>query len=60
NAAEQLRQCQSPADLVDIQMKLARQAYDNYLDESRSLSELVVKLSSDALASAGIAASQSR
>lgn len=49
DAAEQLRQCQSPADLMDIQIKLARQAYDDYLDEARTLSELVVKLSSEAL-----------
>lgn len=51
NAAEQLRQCQSPTELVDTQMKLARQAYDEYLDEARSLSELVVKLSSEAIGS---------
>lgn len=60
NAAEQLRQCQSPADLVDIQIKLARQTYDDYLDEARSLSELVVKMSSDALASTAAAAAQPR
>lgn len=51
-AAEQLRQCQSPTDIVDIQIKLARQAYDDYIDEARQLSELVVKLSSGALGSA--------
>lgn len=59
SAAEQLRQCQSPTDLVETQMKLAQQAYGEYLDESRSLSELVIKLSSDALASAA-ATPQSR
>lgn len=51
NAAEQLRQCQSPTDMVDIQMKLARQVYDEYLDETRQLSDLVVKLSTDSLGS---------
>lgn len=59
SAAEQLRQCQSPTDLMETQFKLAQQAYGDYLDESRSLSELMVKLSSDALASAA-AAPQSR
>ncbi|MBC7907496.1 MAG: phasin family protein [Rhodospirillaceae bacterium] len=49
--ADQLRQCQSPTDVVDIQIKCARQAYDDYMDEARQLSELVVKLSSDALGS---------
>lgn len=53
DAAEQLRQCQSPADLVDTQMKLARRAYDDYMDEARTLSELVVKMSSEALSSTG-------
>ncbi|MBC7951673.1 MAG: phasin family protein [Rhodospirillaceae bacterium] len=48
-AADQLRQCQSPTDIMDIQLKLARQAYDEYVDETRQLSELVVKLSSSAL-----------
>jgi phasin family protein len=50
-AAETLRQAQSPKDLMDVQLKLARQTYDDYVDEARQLSELVVKLSSDALGS---------
>lgn len=53
SAADQLRQCQSPTDLMDIQLKLARQAYDEYVGEARQLSELVTKLSSDALGSFG-------
>jgi hypothetical protein len=56
SAAEQLRQCQSPTELVDTQIKLARQAYDDYLDEARRLGELVVKLSSDAISSAASSA----
>ncbi|HTH16762.1 MAG TPA: phasin family protein [Magnetospirillum sp.] len=55
NAAEQLRQCQSPTELMDIQIKLARQAYDEYLGEARSISELVVKLSSEAISSVSVA-----
>lgn len=51
-AAEQFRQAQSPADVIDIQIKLARQAYDDYVDEARQLSELVVKLSSKAVETA--------
>lgn len=50
-AAETLRQAQSPKDLVDVQLKLARQTYDDYVDEARQLSELVVKLSSETLGS---------
>ncbi|MGE5514911.1 MAG: phasin family protein [Bacteroidota bacterium] len=60
DAAEQLRQCQSPADVVDVQMKLLRQAYDDYLDEARTLSELVVKLSSEAVTNSVSAARQAR
>lgn len=48
-AADQMRQVQSPTDALDIQLKLARQAYDEYVDEARQLSDLVTKLSSDAL-----------
>ncbi|MCR6632630.1 MAG: phasin family protein [Magnetospirillum sp.] len=55
-AAEQLRQCQSPNEFVETQLRLARQAYDEYLDDARRLSELVVKLSSEALSSAATAA----
>ncbi len=47
-AAEELRQCQSPQDAVELQMKLARQAYDDYMDEAKKLSDLVVKVSSEA------------
>jgi hypothetical protein len=48
-AAEELRQVQNPKDIVDIQMKLARQTYDDYIDEAKKLSELMVKVSSEAL-----------
>lgn len=59
-AAEELRQCQSPSDMVDTQIRIARQAYDDYLDEARQLSELVVKLSSEAIGSAANAANSAR
>jgi phasin family protein len=48
SAAEELRQCQSPQDAVELQLKLARQAYDDYMDEAKKLSELVVKVSGEA------------
>lgn len=48
SAAEELRQCQSPKDFVDIQFRLARQTYDDYMDEAKKMSELVVKVSSEA------------
>jgi hypothetical protein len=48
-AAEELRQCQSPKDFMDMQIRLARQAYDDYMDEARKMSELMVKVSSEAL-----------
>lgn len=52
-AAEELRQCQSPAEVLDTQIRLTRQAYEDYLDEARELSELVVKLSSEAVIPVG-------
>lgn len=48
NAAEELRQCQSPQDAMELQLKLARQAYDDYMDETKKLSDLVVKVSGEA------------
>ncbi|MDA8230494.1 MAG: phasin family protein [Magnetospirillum sp.] len=48
-AAEELRQCQSPRDIMDVQMKVARLAVDDYMDEARKLGELVAKMSSDAM-----------
>lgn len=54
-AADELRQCQSPKDMMDCQMKLARQAYDDYIDEARQISELMTKLSTEAF---GMAAPQ--
>ncbi|MGE5546144.1 MAG: phasin family protein [Solirubrobacterales bacterium] len=49
SAAEELRQCQSPKDMVDCQLRLARQAYDEYMDEARQLGEIVTKLSTEAM-----------
>lgn len=59
-AAEELRQCQSPSDMVDAQIRIARQTYDDYLDEARQLSELVVKLTAEVIGSAENAANPSR
>lgn len=53
-AAEQLRQCQSPSDVLDTQMKLAREAVDQYMDEARQIGEMVTKLSTDAMGCMGL------
>ncbi len=47
-AADELRQAQTPQEIVDVQLKVARQATDDYLDEARKIGELVAKLSTDA------------
>ncbi|MBI5163968.1 MAG: phasin family protein [Magnetospirillum sp.] len=49
HAAEQLRQCQSPNEMMDLQMRLAREAMDGYVDEARKMSDLVVRMSTDAI-----------
>lgn len=54
SAAEELRQCQSPTDVMDCQIKLARQAYDGYMDEARQIGELVTKMSSDVIGCIGL------
>lgn len=53
-AAEELRQCQSPGDLMDAQMKLAREAMDQTMDEAKKIGDIVAKMSSEALASMGL------
>lgn len=52
-AAEQLRQCQSPSDVLDTQMKLAREAMDQYMDEAKTIGEILSKISTDAMACMG-------
>jgi hypothetical protein len=48
-AADELRQCQSPKDVIEVQMKVARQTVDEYMDEARKLGDLVMKMSNDAM-----------
>jgi len=48
-AAEEMRQCQSPKEMLEIQLRLSRRALDDYMDESRKLSELLIKMSGDAM-----------
>ena len=47
-AAEELRQCQSPRDLVEIQMRLARGQYERCLDEVCEIGGLLARVSSAA------------
>lgn len=54
SAAEELRQCQSPQDMMDLQMKLARQAYNDYMDEAKKLGDLVTKISTEAMGYMGL------
>lgn len=54
SAAEELRQCQSPRDMMDCQIKLARQAYDDYMDEARQIGELMTKMSSEVMGCLGL------
>lgn len=48
-AAEELRQIQSPKELVEAQMRLARKAYDDYLDEAAKIGQIVQKMSAEAM-----------
>ena len=53
-AAEELRQCQSPREVVDCQIKLVRQTYDEYMDEARQIGDLVTKISTEAMGFLGM------
>ena len=48
-AAEELRQVQNPKDLLDTQMRIARRAYDDYLEEATKIGQIVQKLSAGAI-----------
>lgn len=48
-AAEELRQCHSPQDLMDAQLRLARKNYEYYLDGARQIGSLMAQVSSDAV-----------
>jgi len=48
-AAEELRQCHSPQELMDTQLRLARKNYEYYLDEARQIGSLMAQVSNDAV-----------
>lgn len=50
-AAEEIRQCQSPAEVLDAQLRLMRETCDQCMDEARKIGEIVAKMSTDALGS---------
>jgi hypothetical protein len=47
--AEEMRTCQSPKEMLDVQIKASRMAMDDFMDESRKLSELMIKMSAAAI-----------
>lgn len=49
HAADELRQCQSPGEVVETQMKLAQKAYEDYVEETKKFSEIVAKMQTDAI-----------
>lgn len=53
-AVEELRQCQSPKEVMECQMRLARQNYDDAVDGARQISDLMVKMSTDAMGLMGM------
>lgn len=48
-AAEELRQCQSPRDMVDLQLRFTRGHYERCLDEVREMGGLLARVSSEAV-----------
>lgn len=48
DAAQELRNCQSPQEVLDTQMRVARKTYEDYLEEARNIGNLMARMSSDA------------
>lgn len=46
-AMEDLRQCRTLAELMQTQMRLARQGYEDGLDEAQRLSRLLARISAE-------------
>lgn len=49
NAAQEIRQVQSPQDLLDFQMRLVRRNYESAVDEAKQIGALLSQLQSDAI-----------
>lgn len=54
SAAEEMRQCQTPREVLDCQMKLARQSIDDCVDGYRQIGDLMARMSSDAMGYMGL------
>jgi hypothetical protein len=49
SAVDDLRKVQSPKDLMDVQLRVARQVYDSCLDEAAKIGQMVQKFSTEAM-----------
>ncbi|MBW7850964.1 MAG: phasin family protein [Rhodospirillales bacterium] len=49
DAAQELRNCQSPQEVLDTQMRVARKTYEDYLEEARNIGNLMARMSNDAV-----------
>lgn len=49
SAAEEMRNVQSPKDLIEIQVRAARKFYDDYIDEATQIGQMVNRLSAETL-----------
>jgi hypothetical protein len=48
-AADEMRQCQSPRDMVDAQIRFMRGHYERTLDEAREMSGLLARVSGETI-----------
>lgn len=53
SAADELRQCQTPKEVLDCQMRLVRQNYDDTIDGARQIGDIMLRMSTDAMAGMG-------
>lgn len=47
--AEEIRQCQTPKEAFELQMRVARQAFEDYVEDSRTIGQMIGKISTDAM-----------
>jgi hypothetical protein len=48
-AAEEMRQCSNPREVLDLQLRHAKRSYEDYLEEARKVGELMTRLSTEAV-----------
>ncbi len=49
SAAQELRACTSPQDMMDFQMRLAQKNYESCMDEARQIGQMLAQMQAEAV-----------